>query len=44
MPPGNEKIEIKRLIVRREGQRYGRNDDRVKKDNVAVPCYDRNIK
>jgi hypothetical protein len=45
VPPGNEKVEIKGLIVRREGQRYERKrDDFVKKDYVAVPCYDGNIK
>lgn len=36
VPPGEEKVEIKGLIVRREGQRYGRNDDCVKKDKMSL--------
>jgi hypothetical protein len=44
VPPGNENLERKGLFVRREGQRYGRRDDSVKKDYVAVPCYDGNIR
>jgi hypothetical protein len=44
VPPGKENIERKGLSVRREGQRYERRDDCVKKDNVAVPCHYGSVK